>query len=510
MKNKLYLIINIFTVLIFVYLFINLFIFDVSVFYKVNNLISLIASFITIILWIVLYHFIHKKYSNVSIKTEIIIVTFIMLIVLLLQYLIIKELAVNPSWDFAVVFKNAENFVSYGNRLDENIYFGYFELFPNNIMLFVMLTIFIKVGIIFGISTFHSALIMNIFFIDLAILLLYICVRKWFGKDKGLFALILCFFFSPLFLYVPIFYTDTISLPFGIILILLYGYIKDSNKLSIKNIVLYLLFGICFFIALTIKMTLVFIIIAILFDIFIRKRILLTISFLMLTLIAYIGCSTLYNSLVINNNDYNFNNAHCGKIPYTHWIMMGIEDPKADNSTRNSYGGFNENDYNLTKSLNTEKERINFNINEIERRIRSYGAPGYMVYLTKKAVNAWGDGTYFAPIKLSLNPMDNRNTTAHQIFLSGGKYYKFYLYFAQGVQFSFLIILILSATYNIKKKDEVNSINFIHLSIIMLLAFLLMWENRSRYLVTYIPIFIFLISFYIKKIYAFTRKIFFK
>jgi 4-amino-4-deoxy-L-arabinose transferase-like glycosyltransferase len=507
MKNKLYLIINILIVLIFVYLFASLFIFDVSVFYKVNNLISLIVSLIIIILWIILYHFIHKKYLKVSLKSEIIIVTFIMLIVLFVQYLIVKELSVNPSWDFGVVFKNAENFVLYGNRLDENLYFGYFEFFPNNIMFFVILTIFMKIGMLFGISTLHCAIIMNIFFIDLAIMALYVCVRKWFGKDNALFALILCFFFTPLFLYTPIFYTDTISLLFGIFLIFLYGYIKDSAKLSIKNIILYLLFGIFFFISLTIKMTLAFIVGAILFDAIIRKKLLHSISFIAFTLIAYACCFTLYNTLIVNNSAYNFNNAHCGKIPYTHWIMMGIEDPSINNLARNSYGGYNENDYISIEALSTEKERVDFNISEIKRRIKLYNVPEYALYLTKKAVNAWGDGTYFAPIKLSLNPKKDRNTMSHQIFLSGGKYYNFYLYFAQGVQFSFLIIFILSAIYNIKNRNKLNSINFIHLSIIMLLAFLLIWENRSRYLVTYIPIFIFLISFYIEKVYKFTKKI---
>ena len=72
------------------------------------------------------------------------------------------------------------------------------------------------------------------------------------------------------------------------------------------------------------------------------------------------------------------------------------------------------------------------------------------------------------------------------------------IYFNSSVSFAFLILLVMSFLWALIKKD--NNLLVIQLSISMIFVFLLLWENRSRYLYNYIPIFNIVIVYYIDKL----------
>ena len=54
----------------------------------------------------------------------------------------------------------------------------------------------------------------------------------------------------------------------------------------------------------------------------------------------------------------------------------------------------------------------------------------------------------------------------------------------QGVQYALIIIIISGCIFKIKKKD--NEQYYIQLTIVGLVIFFLLWENRSRYIFNYI------------------------
>ena len=80
--------------------------------------------------------------------------------------------------------------------------------------------------------------------------------------------------FIPLFAYVPIFYSDTFSLPIVTFLLLMYS-ITDFNKLSYGNTAKILLFSIALFIGIKIKMTVIFVAIGIGVDIIYNLKIII-------------------------------------------------------------------------------------------------------------------------------------------------------------------------------------------------------------------------------------------
>ena len=479
----------------FSYVFINCFFRDISVYKKFNPLIYLIIGILVCILWYFLYKFIKKLFSKLSKKAIYILfgLTFVVSIIILILVSIVFDAPLG--WDFDVVYNQAKSYVLTGNRNLLATYPEYFQLFPNNIFIFTLEVVFFKIGQFFGINNFLSV---GIFFngisIFLSILFLVLyCYRK-FGKEKAYFSLLISFFFLPLYLYLPIFYSDTLSIAFGPFLLFLSTFIED-NKLK-KNILIFIFMALALFVGMKIKMTVLFFFVGFIFYFIIVKKYKTCLLFLMIFCVCYLGSNIIYQKTIVERESFSFEVNDYGKIPVTHWLMMGIEDPNADNSDRNSYGGYNLKDYEITQSYKTGKDSVPRHFEEIDKRLKNYGFFGYMDYLTKKAVNAWGDGSYYAPIALTINKNVNHDTEVQKFLTSQNNNVIFY--FEEGVQVAFLFILCFSGFYCYKKKDKETLVE--HMSIFLLLLFLLVWENRSRYLYNYIPIFIIIIVYYIDKL----------
>ena len=479
-----------FSFILFSIILIFCFVYDSNVYYSQNKFISLAVCIILGIIWFIILKFINKFVKEkVSIKVHTAILIGYFIIVSLIQIFVLKNLFVSPGWDYQVVFENAKYFVENGNRANA-VYKEYFEYFPNNIMLFYLLVNVIKFGGILGLSALKSSIIFNIILIDLALFILYIVLNKKFNFKVALFGLIISLFFLPLFLYTPVFYSDTFSLFIGISFILIYLFIDKEKVLCKKNIILFSLMGLLMFLAKEIKITSLFILIAILIDYIFNNKNIKRFLNIVIILVVYFIFSTLFNFIVVNNEKYEFKVTGYGSYPYTHWIMMGVEDIDKDNSGRNSIGGYNENDYKLSRAYPTGSDAIKFNLEEFKNRVEKLGFQGYCSYLMKKGVNAWGDGLYFSDVKLSVNSKHYGDTVHKYLFEDENTKYNI-VYFTQGVQFIFLLSLILGSIYFIKNKKD--NIDYCRLSLLALLAFLLLWENRSRYLFNYIPIFILII-----------------
>ena len=68
--------------------------------------------------------------------------------------------------------------------------------------------------------------------------------------------------------------------------------------------------------------------------------------------------------------------AYAQQIPYSHWIMMGL----------NSGGGFNRDDVLYTQSFPNIDEKKAATVSEIKKRLSNYGFTGLINHLTNKAV----------------------------------------------------------------------------------------------------------------------------
>jgi hypothetical protein len=131
----------------------------------------------------------------------------------------------------------------------------------------------------------------------------------------------------------------------------------------------------------------------------------------------------------------------------------------------------------------------------LSQRLNEYGAPWYVGLLAEKNLMNLSDGVFFygefggnKDASIPFAPTD-QNSVFYEYVWSSGKVWAAYKYFANAVWLIVLIGLVCSATYNVRRRNAL----FLscHIALICLLVFLAIFEARSRYLILYLPIFIF-------------------
>jgi hypothetical protein len=442
-----------------------------NIYYTFSPVKLLVSAFLGIALFIFLHSLFEKYLNSFLLKYELFVVILLFLIYFLLQITLAKSLGVAPSqtWDFGVVYSFAEEFVLHGAMPNE-----YFLLFPNNTPLYLFWVFFFRVLTFFGIKSFYfPSFLLNVFFVDISILFIYCSARLIFKNLQALFILIWSFLTPAFFLYTPIFYTDTLTLPFvsGIIFtwLLCKEYLqKRKYKTAILCTVFIILLSI---LGCTLKFSLIILPIAICIDCLLLSFKNNYIVALLSILIIFLGYRTLSSlskhASSLPEYDYQYS------IPYTHWVMMGL----------NGYGDYHNEDYTLTLTENDMDSRTALNIAEIKNRLETFGILRFFRHLEQKASFTWGEGTYTATEKLNRSAMYSSILHYYVIHTEPG--YPLFGYVTFGILFATLFFMWLSCINAIKIQSY--STVFLRIAIFGLFLFLLIWETRTRYIVHFLP-----------------------
>ena len=394
-------------------------------------------------------------------------------------------MTMSPIWDWQNVLDSARTYVMNGK---DTVGWWYFEMFPNNNTLLYAEIILYKLLKFFGLLSITKSMSIivgiNIILIDLSIVFLYLTVRELFGKKNAIFSLIICVLSYAFYCYIPVLYTDTATMLFPILMIFLYvKYNKNKNNKYL------ILLAIASIIGYKLKPTVIITLVAIVIDFIFRNKpkeyykglIYLVSSFLIFFGIVYF----MEVKLSIFPYDVKNNNK---EIPYTHWIMMGMTEYDSYKKERKYIGWYNPKSLDYTLSYKTTNARKKANIKQIKKQFNDYGILKYTQFLYRKLLFTWSDGTFYAPALVNSDTIlyKDRNNPVKDIVASYGKYYR--ITFRQNIgMFLFMYLFIIIGVFKkIKTKD--NEFNFAYLSIFGLLIFLLIWEDSSRYLITYIPV----------------------
>lgn len=499
MKQKLYNVFLIIFSIIFITIFLGTIFDNKNVSIYTNPIILIICFIITALLLINIYKFLNKKiYSDISIKKEIIIFSVIFLVITIIQIIIAKELISYPSWDWNDVFAAAR---LYANGHGNEINFAYFQMFPNNYGILYFEIIIFKIINLIGIpsSNLIYAIItteaVNIILIDIAIILVYFTVRNLLGKKNAIYSLILVTFSSAFFCYIPVLYTDTLTMLFPILMLFIYSVWYKYQNVFKKIDYIFLLLALVSVIGLKFKFTIIIMLIAIIIDMFLKfkiKRIFKSIILLFVSILLFqfiFGLIEQRFSIFpfdINNNDK--------QMPYTHWIMMGMTEVETEQEGKYRIGWYNQDSVDYTLSFDTKEERINANIKKINEQLSDYGIINYITFLYRKMLYTWSDGTYFAP-NLSGNLINEKDSII--VSLYKGDYRDINFYRNTSFILFMYIFIILGAYYSIKSKNT--PITSCYLCLFGVLLFFLIWESSSRYLINFAPIMIVLTTFGIDK-----------
>lgn len=421
-------------------------------------------------------------------KEKVVLAVFFAILILL-QVRIILSIHTIAGWDcgiivYAVLARKFKN------------YQLYFSVYPNNRFLLFMVELIARVtGRNDGIWIKLDFL--NIVALDTSMFLTYRIVKKLHSRKWAYLSLLLSFFVYGLNGYLIIPYTDTFGMPFTIgaydLLLKTEGETDGKKKkLRMAGLAVFMAF------AYWIKPTTVILMIAYVMVRFAAARygrnLRKLFSSVMLVLVftaTFAGMNIGKMIFEQTENIIIFDDRY--SMTPMHYVMMGLN--------RVSTGGYLQSDSDFSISSDPASVKAGREAERIGERLARYGPSGYADFLFRKLRTFMGDGTFFWGKEGSFaefKDVDKGDTFLKNIYYTNGSSYEFYRYAAQGI---WLFILLLCGAGLFTGKSDRNRA-FVNLTVFGLILFLLIFEQRSRYLILYLPYFIMAAVFSVKDLSA--------
>lgn len=421
-------------------------------------------------------------HGNTSVKANIIrgAIAFILIII---QVLLFLKILSPVGWDAFEV----NNSAIYG------LYNGdYFARYPNNLFMQILLSNWLKLlSFTEFISPLRKMELLNLLFVDIAIGMAVFVVKELYGMraaDRVFICSVLLIGFHPT---LSVIYSDTLAMPFpiGVLLCVIYGW---KQNVKWKQILHMLAAGSLGIIGFHIKPTVIIIDIAIIILFFLhwqkeylQKHIPLLIICFVLGIILTNGLISAIKQPVKAEIQKHY--PDIVSVGLLHYIGLGLSNLDDDPS---GYGGWNEPEVTWTQQHINNPNYNHEALQHIADRISAYGAVGYLEQLLNKLIWAGSDGTFFYGLEGDFHLEEQCPQNTSKGFLQNAFYIETDFYqnwlssWFQGV---WLMICVRSALSMFHKSDNPFG-SIARLSVLGLFLFLLLFENRSRYLFLYLPV----------------------
>ncbi|MBR4905523.1 MAG: hypothetical protein IKZ44_01575 [Clostridia bacterium] len=378
------------------------------------------------------------------------------------------------TWDFTRIQIDAAK--KAGGNQDINL--SYYAKYKNNQFIYLLLSLLFR----FVLRTAPNAsgevlnqwaIALNCAAILTAVILSFCALKRSRGTHFAFAAGTFLLLYTPLWLYSPIYYTDTLGLPFIVLPLLLYTFLKSGK--TVRNIVLFCIMGIVCAIGMKIKMSIVFIFIAIGIVVLLLDRQKLRWLFVLsgtaaLVLTAFALQLGIDRTMHITEEEYDKS-----QFPYLHWVMMSLGEN----------GGYDAKMVKYTASFDTMEERKTAVVEKTKELLEERGFAGTVkhVFVTKM-MHTWGDGTMSGTYYLGREPAEDG--VFREYFTQKGKSFRYVYMYLQTVHLMLLFGVMISGI-GMFRRPEGDVVSAMRISVFGLLVFLLIWECNARYLVHIAP-----------------------
>jgi hypothetical protein len=380
-------------------------------------------------------------------------------------------LALDMAWDTEAVYQGAVLLAKDG---DLGWKTEYFYRFPHNLGSVFFLYPFFKMAVVFGVDDLNPiGVCINIFCINLAYLFCALIAYKRFGIVVAAVAVFLMFTCLPLLFYTPVFYSDTLSMPFIPLAYWLFTKAQDSDSIR-SSLRFGVLAGLFVAIGALIKFTVIFIVIAMVIECLAFR---LKKSLVIFVVIALVLSVTLYSLGGSAYRDATLDKERLARdgLPYAYWVMTGLK------------GGYSGQDHGKMASLSSFQEREQYAFQEIRRRLSNYGFWGYLKFLGEKQNINFGSGGFEVSVMIDDKP--RRQSILQEFGFPNGKYHGIYYYFSQTHYVMAFFLFVLSLWLALfSPVPSYLGVFGLQLSVLGLYAFLLVWEAGNRFIINYIPL----------------------
>lgn len=383
------------------------------------------------------------------------------------------------TWDVWTVTRQARHLA-----LGQPVFLPYFAQCTNNaaITAFNALVFWIS-HVLFDSTSIYILVVVNVIAIDCAVLLAVRIARRLAGEDGGYLVGVLLLLYSPLYLWVPICYTDTMSMP--LILLSIWGAMRiagregDVSRGQWREIGGAALLGLAIAVAYLVKgsgalcliAVAIYFLLAVPFGRFLR---------LMLGMIpAFAALVLIWNAIVtayVTPEEFEKHG-----FPLTHWVMMGLRDE----------GRFSADDQHWTSSFGTLDEKRAAVNARLRERIAEKGARGLAAHCFRKATqNCWQNGTCWVERYLGdQGDKPLRRNALHEFVLSRGSRHAVLERFSFGIYSLVCLLFMLNAVLAVRER-EVSGDFLMRILLAGAMVFFMIWETHPRYSLHLMPVMI--------------------
>ena len=358
------------------------------------------------------------------------------------------------------------------HEISPTMFDSYFSQVPNNYGFTLITYWFLNILKMLGLphSCFMRAVqFLNIVFIDLSVLFIYLFIRKARGNAASVFFLFFCAISPFLYVWTPYYYTSTASMTFACAAIWVWFCIRNTSSLK-KKLFLAGLMGILCITGFKVRATSLIPYIAIvLYWSIDHKKDSLRKNIRPIAVFILSAFLTLFCWKGIINHYVPFDTKDTA-LPVTHFIMLG---------TFGDSGSFDKSDLLYTLSLPTAEEKLEGTVSVIRQRLVKNGLSGNIRLLLNKQLNTWEDGTDFYAREHTLCTDFNRFHT----YIIGSKsgYLASYAQIFRGLQLFLTCVYCIFAFLH-RKTDP---IFFLALNLLGGMGFHLLWEAGPFYSIAF-------------------------
>ena len=403
-----------------------------------------------------------------------------------LQMIFFVTVAIPSSWDPFYI----RLFAEYG--VDSTIT-DYFAKWPNNTFIAMVVHIWVHVTgkIIPFVGAYKRMVMFNIIVVDTAVVATYICGKKLFGEkqaDSLMTTAIMMIAVSP---WMEVVYTDTLAAAFPILFVCFLTMFAVSPKSYAGFIYLFMAFFTAV-IGINVKPTVAMVVIATAIAVMLGEKKIITKQFLKKAAVVCVACITALGIVkavsrpIIQYNE-TYHPAEKARGLY-YFLDTGLNSFGEGIWTIEVFGWHNDN-INDPDYEQLAKDRI-------IKTIKSYGVKGMIEHSYKKLLFMGTDGTFWFGREGSFYSEDfaDENTLKGKLqnYINvESLFYKNWLSVWQNAMWIVVCIQSIFA-FRYKAKDEIcdNIIFISKLAVGGLFLYLMIFENRSRYIFLYLPVMI--------------------
>jgi len=420
-------------------------------------------------------------------------------LLLIAQILIVRSTYYYTIWDPGTIMSFSEAVVT---GSDTAGWAWYFNLFPNNELLTIIMVRLTALSHAIGKSPTAVAAIVGAILVNIGGLFSAISARRITKSNYVAICIwILYSILASLSPWIAVPYSDTYSIVFvaGSILCLTFVFPFGSRR---RTFFASAAFAACVLIGAQIKPTVTVVLIAasLVLVVFLLTRYSRNLLKNVIPLCSGCVATMLLCGFVLVPNthaemDSYYQANHDEAVSVTHYLMMGANP--------DTFGSFSFDDYAISRSVEGYKERQSVNLSVYKDRMHSFGCAGYAAFLGRKLLFTYYDGDFgvggegngLPPEEAYLpdNPWGNFSQLLRDVYYFAGEKPHLLVEIEQVSWFAMLVLmLIFSICFAFQKKlgEKADPVAVVLiLSFLGVTAFLLLFETRSRYLYCFLPLF---------------------